>query len=552
MLSFLNPLFLLSLPLAALPIIINLIRPRVKLQFDWPSLYLLRRAEKKRARRRIRIIEIILIALRVLIIASAVLLLARPYVSSGGRGQADTVIILDDSLSMGYVDAGESRLSRAKKAISAMLEATDDSDRVALITGSRPYDAEWETLPDIRGELAAAAPGSNNRLGLSLSSVFGLLDDAGNRKEIHIFTDCQRNSFAEWPVETGGDVRIMVHDIREEPGPFQNLAVTGYGVAVVSPETAVVRVSGFGDVTPARLEWEGGFASVGRGELDFAKVPLSSAGTAKITLADNSFTFDNTLELPRYYRGPLPYFISPEVRAPYFDAALWSLGAVASSGFPSSQPAVAVSRFGVIPEGAQRFAEEGGLLLLSVSPADSGEAWGLRIKPGKAKGDYDTLMFMAPLYDSVGIAGPSVGGLHDVEYDANWSVAAKTTGGEPTILFRKLGEGEVWVLLAPTGPGSGFPLHPSFVGFMGDIVGRAREITSGNPRHIDLASAESEVDFLSEAEFADEFPDVVYVKKEKETGKGWSFDLTLPVFIFLLLFLIAEPFLAAYVTRKTR
>ena len=552
MLSFLNPLFLLSLPLAALPIIINLIRPRVKLQFDWPSLYLLRRAEKKRARRRIRIIEIILIALRVLIIASAVLLLARPFVSSGGSGQADTIIILDDSLSMGYVDAGESRLSRSKEAISAMLEAADDSDRIGLIRGSRPYDAEWEMLPDVRGELAAATPGSDNRLGLSVASALGLLDDAVNRKEVHIFTDCQRNGFADWPDETGGDVRIIVHDIREEPGPFQNLAITGYSVAAVSPETAVLRVSGYGDVTPARLDWDGGSASVGRGELDFAKVSLSSADTTKITLADNSFTFDNTLELPKYYPASLPYYIPPEVGGPYFDAALWSLGGVVSSGFPSSPPAVAVSRFGTISEGAQSFVEEGGLLLLTPTPGDSGEAWGLSIKPGTVIVGYDTLMFMSPLYGSVGTAGPSVGGLRDAEYDANWLVAAKTTGGKPAILYRELGGGEVWAVLAPTGPGSKFPLHPSFVGFMGDMMGRAREIASGDPRHLDIASAESEVDFLSEAEFANEFPDIVYVESETESGIGWSFDLTLPVFIILLLFLIAEPFLAAYVTRKTR
>jgi hypothetical protein len=87
---------------------------------------------------------------------------------------------------------------------------------------------------------------------------------------------------------------------------------------------------------------------------------------------------------------------------------------------------------------------------------------------------------------------------------------------------------------------------------MGDLMGRAREIAIDNPRQLDIASAESEVGFLGEAEFADEFPDIVYVKSETKTGKGWSFDLTLPVFIFLLLFLIAEPFLAAYVTRKTR
>jgi len=552
MLSFLNPLILLSLPLAALPIIINLIRPRIRLQFDWPSLYLLRRAEKKRARRRIRLIEIVLIALRVLIILSAVLLLSRPFISSGGRGSADVVIILDDSLSMGYVDAGESRFSRAKESVSETLDTLNDSGRIALATTSNPYTADWGTLPDIRGELAAAARRSDNRLGSGLNSAVKLLRDSKKRKEIHIFTDCQQNGFADWPDTIDRDITIIIHDVRNEPGPFQNLALTGYDIDVLSSETAVIRVSGFGDVSPQRLEWDGGYTSVGKGELDFAKVPLSTIESTLVSVSDDSFAFDNTLELPISDNETVSYFISPEVAGPYFDAALWSLGATRSTLLSSPGLDIAVSRFGAIPDEAQMFVEDGGLLLLTFLPADKGEAWGLRVESGSVKSPFVPLTFFAPLYDSAGTVGPFVTGLRQAEYDASWSVAAEIASGEPAVLYRQLGDGEIWAVLVPAGPGSAFPVHPTFVSFLGDLTGRAREILTGTPRHIDIFTAESEVDFLNAEDFAGEFPDIVYEKGGIEAVGGWSFDLTLYIFVFLLLLLIAEPILASYVTRKTR
>ena len=97
--SFLQPLLLIALPLAALPILIHLINQRRFQTIDWGAMRFLLEANRM-SRGFARIRRWLILAARVLAIAALVFVISRPLASgwlglaSGGR--ADTTIILVD------------------------------------------------------------------------------------------------------------------------------------------------------------------------------------------------------------------------------------------------------------------------------------------------------------------------------------------------------------------------------------------------------------------------------------------------------------------------
>src|SRR5438093_13728421 len=112
--TFISPIFLSFLALASVPIIIHLLNRRRFQLIEWaPMKYL--KLTIKTNRRRLRIEQLILLAIRTLIIALLILAVARPILSQGRigtwlsrRSSVSRLIVIDDSLSMGYRSAGRS------------------------------------------------------------------------------------------------------------------------------------------------------------------------------------------------------------------------------------------------------------------------------------------------------------------------------------------------------------------------------------------------------------------------------------------------------------
>src|SRR5215210_8138154 len=106
--AFLAPIFLPLLALASVPIIIHLLNRRRFQTVEWaPMKYL--KLTIKTNRRRLRIEQLLLLALRTALIVVLILAVARPALSEaglgkvfGGKGRVSRVIVIDDSLSMGY------------------------------------------------------------------------------------------------------------------------------------------------------------------------------------------------------------------------------------------------------------------------------------------------------------------------------------------------------------------------------------------------------------------------------------------------------------------
>src|SRR5687767_946296 len=143
--AFLSPILLWCLALASVPIIIHLLNRRRFRLTDWaPMKYL--KLTIKTNRRRMRIEQFLLLAVRTLAVIALIVAIARPVLSAtglgswlGSRGRAARLIVIDDSLSMGYqVDGRRSAFDSAKEAANQLIKSVGPQDSFTLLTTSAP------------------------------------------------------------------------------------------------------------------------------------------------------------------------------------------------------------------------------------------------------------------------------------------------------------------------------------------------------------------------------------------------------------------------------
>jgi hypothetical protein len=129
--TFLQPLMLMALPVAALPIIIHLIHLFRRRQIKWAAMIFLRAAQQMhKGLSRLR--QILILALRVLAVAAIILVAGRPL--AGGwlgltGGAPDTVLVLlDRSASMRQTDLATG-VSKRQAGLRNLAKAIDDTTR---------------------------------------------------------------------------------------------------------------------------------------------------------------------------------------------------------------------------------------------------------------------------------------------------------------------------------------------------------------------------------------------------------------------------------------
>lgn len=211
---------LLALALAvAIPLLLHLLHRHPGPRVVFPALRYLRRAEQEHATR-IRLRQILLLALRVLAILLLTAAAARPFLEGAGREHSPTsvVMVLDNSLSTAAV-VGERRvLDELKRGALASLDAMSSGDRVWLLRAGSP----WE--PAVSGDAAAVAE-AVRRTEPSLASAdlaaeiqraasILALEPPARGREIHLLSDLQESALAGaggatpssgWSDGVGGD-----------------------------------------------------------------------------------------------------------------------------------------------------------------------------------------------------------------------------------------------------------------------------------------------------------------------------------------------------------
>jgi len=196
--ALLNPvLFYAGTAAVAAPILIHLLARRRYRRVRWAAMEFVLEAQK-RNRRRMRLQELILLALRCLLVFLIGLVVARPFVTPrswgamlapGGQARNEWIFLLDDSFSMGYVHEGVGSFDRAKQALLGLLDQArrgGDKQSVTVLRSSAPdsplvagaYPDE-RSAAELAERVEALEPSQKTlRLDAAIARVRTLLDES--------------------------------------------------------------------------------------------------------------------------------------------------------------------------------------------------------------------------------------------------------------------------------------------------------------------------------------------------------------------------------------
>ena len=136
--TFLNPLALIGLLAAAIPIMLHLLNLRKLRTIEFSTLDFLKELQKTRIRR-LKLRQLLLLILRTLLVLLVVLAFSRPTLkgthirSLGSHAKTSAVFMIDDSYSMTASDDQGVLLRQAKQAANNLVQLFNDGDEVFLL-----------------------------------------------------------------------------------------------------------------------------------------------------------------------------------------------------------------------------------------------------------------------------------------------------------------------------------------------------------------------------------------------------------------------------------
>ena len=205
--TFLNPLLLIGLAAAAIPLIIHLFNFRRPREVNFSSLVFLQELQKS-TMRRVQVKQWLLLLLRTLAIACLVLAFARPTLTGNlagtlaSRGATSTAIVIDNSLSMTLRDAQGEYLRQAKALAADLAALMEPGDEAFVLTTAAPATARAGALPNPGAALDAiqgieAQPGAVS-LEEALQRAAARLQEASNpNRAIYLISDVQRSTLLD-------------------------------------------------------------------------------------------------------------------------------------------------------------------------------------------------------------------------------------------------------------------------------------------------------------------------------------------------------------------
>ncbi len=237
--TFLNPSFLWGLPVVSIPILIHLLSRRRPVTSQFSTVRFIQLASTTIVRR-FKLKQLILLILRSLILLLLTLLFARPVVrrmplfAQAEGVSRSTVILIDNSYSMGYVEEGESRFALAKKAARRILKMIKRSDRAALFLISDEVKPLVSYFTDDRQILLERLEEGTlsfrpTNLLPGISQAYKILKESGSpNREIILITDLGINGWqgidGKSIKEFDPEVKFIIIDLNRES--LSNVAVS--------------------------------------------------------------------------------------------------------------------------------------------------------------------------------------------------------------------------------------------------------------------------------------------------------------------------------------
>ena len=220
--AFLNPLFLLGLLAAAIPLLIHLWSRRQAVTVDFSSLMFLVAAHRQNVRR-LQLKQLLILLLRMLIVALIALALARPFLTLGlplaaVRAKTDVVIVLDNSYSMGYQDVDGVWFEKAKTLGTDVLRSLQHGDSASVILMSDiPQPIFRQLTPDIDNVIAAIQKAEishrSTNVQPSIELAHEILSESTQQnKELYLISDFAQNGWENWgviPNQSGSRIVLL-------------------------------------------------------------------------------------------------------------------------------------------------------------------------------------------------------------------------------------------------------------------------------------------------------------------------------------------------------
>lgn len=211
--SFLQPLGLLLAGLAAVPLLLHLLRREVVQRVSFPALRYLRSAERRTARS-MRLRDLLLLAARVGLLILLAVAAARPL---AGRGDADdhaptdAVLLIDNSASMGRVREGRTLLDWQLDAVKGTLGEATPSDRFWVVPAAGPPLAAGVDAATARAVLDSlpATDAAADLVDQAAAATAAVPVEDGRFRELQIYTDGQASGLRGGPLDLSGWGRVV-------------------------------------------------------------------------------------------------------------------------------------------------------------------------------------------------------------------------------------------------------------------------------------------------------------------------------------------------------
>jgi hypothetical protein len=246
-LGFGTPALLGGLVLVSAPIIIHLLSRRKYRELEWAAMKWLLDALKKNARR-IQLEQLILLAVRTLLVFCVVMAMSKPFLQGAGAvllpgKRTHRILVLDDSFSMGYRVTDRDRFERAKQVALAILNDARKGDTASLLLmAAPPKVVVGEPSANLKAVADEVSALELLHGGADLAATLAKLDEiltASNleQKEIYFITDLQKAGWAahsgsaaaplqELAAKIAARANLVVIDLGQ--GASDNLAVTSF------------------------------------------------------------------------------------------------------------------------------------------------------------------------------------------------------------------------------------------------------------------------------------------------------------------------------------
>lgn len=262
--GFAAPWALLALAAVALPVIAHLLRRRDVPVRPLPTIALLRKADVA-SRKRVRVVDRVLLAARIALIALAVLALAAPYATAtlawGDGRVASVALVIDDSMSMSRQDGGTTPLERAARRAEEIIGALPAGSEVAIVLAGDPprlLAARSEELGLVSSRLDSLRPGGARGTALAPAVELAARQLSGARHPLRrmiVLSDLARHAELT-ELDAPRDAPLELERVgSEEDAP--NLAITD-AIAASDPTepgqlAIAIEVRAFGGADVARV-----------------------------------------------------------------------------------------------------------------------------------------------------------------------------------------------------------------------------------------------------------------------------------------------------------